>query len=174
MKCKRIRPAFVVTLAALAPVACQKQTPRENPPPLSATVPTTTTTGGAETTPRTGVKRRVVRDPLPPQHVQYAGHVDYAKAKRLNPHGAENRTIMTDKDGGCYIQVLIDPSAPIGPPGSGLRAEPVDCPDVMQDPAWDTCLHGDLLRTASGDCVCQRNGNPPPPPSKAECPKSVD
>jgi hypothetical protein len=172
----RIRPAFVVTLAALAPIACQKQQPHGNPPPPTATttigkVPSTTNTDEVSANPPPIRTTREVRDPLPPQHEQYKGQVDYAKVKRLNPHGRENRLIMAAKDGTCFIQVPIDPSAPIGPPGTGLRSEQVACPDVMQDPAWDTCLYGDILRLESGDCVCERMGNPPPPPSKAECPK---
>jgi hypothetical protein len=180
MKRTRIRPAFVVTLAALAPAACQKQPTHTNPPPPTATattddpLATPTQTETANTPPPGGKKTRTVRSPIPPQFEQYGGHMDYAKVKRLNPHGFENKTILTNNQGGCYVSVLIDPKGPIGPPGTGLRAEPVDCPDVMQDPAWDTCLHGELLKTANGDCACERMGNPPPPPSKAECPKSVD
>lgn len=170
-----IRPAFVVTLAALAPVACQKQQPHGNPPPPTATttiatVPGTTNTDEVSANPP-AIRTRKVRDPVPPQYEQYKGNVDYAKVTRLNPHGRENRVIMAAKDGSCFIQVPIDPSAPIGPPGTGLRSEQVSCPDVMLDPAWDSCLYGDILRLESGDCVCERMGNPPPPPSKAECPK---
>ncbi len=171
MKTQRMRPAFVVTLAALAPIACQRQTETSNPP-----VPRATSTASAETTnetpPKTGWKHRSVRNPLPAEE-QLESQPDYSKVKRLNPHGAENRTIMTSADGSCYVEVQKNPDGPIGPPGTGLVAKGVDCPDLMQDPAWDTCLNGDLARTEKGDCFCERMGNPPPPPMKAECPKSV-
>jgi hypothetical protein len=174
MKRNRIRPAFVVTLATLGPIACQKQTTGNPPPTSTAEIgnpPEPVSSEATETSTPAAKATRKVRDPVPSQTEDYPGRVDYAKAQRLNPHGRENRLIMAAKDGTCFIQVPIDPSAPIGPPGTGLRAEQVDCPEVMQDPAWDTCLYGDLMRTESGDCVCDRMGNPPPPPTKAECPK---
>lgn len=170
MKRSRIRPAFVVTLAVLAPVACQKQTPHGNPPPPPPTA-TTTSNEPIGMNPPDVKSTRKVRDPVPSQTEQFAGHIDYGKVKRLNPHGRENRLIMAAKDGTCFIEVPIDPSAPIGPPGTGMKSEQVDCPDVMMDPAWDSCLYGDLLRVDSGECACDRMGNPPPPATKAECPK---
>jgi len=164
MKKVRFRPAFVVTLTALTPLSCQKRTETSDPPPP----PTITETSNPP--PPTGTKRRAVRDPLPAS-AGPAGKLDWAKVERLNPR-LSGGPIMAAQDGTCFIEVQADPSAPIGPPGSGLAAKPVDCPDAMQDPAWDTCLGGTLLRTAEGSCVCERTGNPPPPPERAECPKA--
>jgi hypothetical protein len=147
----------VITLAALAPASCQKEHATRNPPP-----PEHTKTSG----------KRAVRTPLPAAQ-QFKGHIDWAAARRLNPRHAEDGTIFAGQSGDCYVLVQKDPGGPIGPPGTGLEAKNVDCPDLMQDPAWDTCLGGEIVKTSSGECACARSGNPPPPNTQAECPKSA-
>jgi len=89
----------------------------------------------------------------------------------LNPTH-EGRTVMTDKRGGCYIMLPPGADSPPAPPGSRIGArQDVDCPESMDDPAWDSCLDDQLAKVASGECVCLASyGNPPPPPSQAECP----
>jgi len=49
----------------------------------------------------------------------------------------------------------------------------VDCPPVMDDPAWDTCNSSGLSRSKTKDeCYCMPlGGNPPPPPRANRCPK---
>jgi hypothetical protein len=175
MKKLRLRPAFVVTLTALTPLSCQKRNETANPPPpptvkgTSESPPPPTGSGTTESPPPQPMKRRPVRSPLPAP-AGNAAKFDWVKAKQLNPR-LNGSPIIAAKDGSCFVEVRADPSAPIGPPGSGLVAKPVDCPDVMQDPAFDTCIGGTLMQTAEAGCVCARSGNPPPPPEKAECPK---
>lgn len=91
----------------------------------------------------------------------------------MNPSDAKGRPIYTARDGRCFVRVPLSPDAPPRPAGApGTRPEYVDCPEAMDNPAWDTCFHGTLSKTADGDCLCAAtHGNPPPPPYVAECPK---
>lgn len=156
------RMPFVVTLSALLPLGCEK-------PPVKHTNPPPVPDPQAEAD---GPRKRSVRDPLP-ETSPLSSPVDWANAKHLNPRAEQNRAVMAADDGSCYVEVPENPEGPIGPPGTGLVAKPVDCPDAMQDPAWDSCLGGEIVLMTSGECICTRTGNPPPPPTTAECPKTV-
>lgn len=95
------------------------------------------------------------------------GRIDYAKVKELNPRDDKGNTIFS-RGPECFIRVPFD-----NPPTSWqpLKIKVVDCPPAMDDPAWDRCETGRILRAATGMCVCTRDGNPPPPPTEVPCPK---
>lgn len=174
-----MRPAFVITFATLA-ASCSRHPPTPEPDsrPVVGNPPEPTATAAPEPTatvatePARASKKRTVRSPVP-QTEYTKGRIDFANSKRLNPSDAQGRIVLARADGHCYVRIPPPPGTPIGPPGMD-QSKPlvVDCPDSMQDPAWDTCLHEELTLLASGECICPHTGNPPPPPSLAECPKS--
>lgn len=195
MKPKRFRPAVVVTFATLL-AACERRPPgpdaQPKPPPTNPPMPTDmpetppsiaadasnaadgsglgVASGDASTQAAT-FKRRKVRNPLPTRDY-VKGPIDWKDVKGVNPFDAKGRTIYASSDGSCYVKVPPPPGTPIGPPGIDRSTpETVDCPDAMQDPAWDTCFGETMSRLANGKCICAHTGNPPPPPSNADCPK---
>ena len=159
MQRRRLAPAFVVTLTALA--ACDK--PAKAPHGEHA----------VKAKHDAKLQQRSVRDPLPAWQ-EYPGPIEHASTKELNPKDGEGRTIYAGRYGGCYVYLPFPADEPTPPPGTEPPTRAVDCTEVMQDPAWDTCIGGSLLRVASGQCACEQMGNPPPPPATAECPKSSD
>ncbi len=168
MKRRRLSPAFVVTLAALGASGCKKPTATSNTPDSTAAKGVkTASAGGDKSKP---ARSRPVRDPLP-EWKQYPGKIDYATAKAQNPKDEKGRVVFAGRYGGCYVELPFPADKPAPPPGAAPPTEAVDCPDAMQDPAWDTCIGGRILVTSSGDCACDQTGNPPPPPALAECPK---
>ncbi len=99
---------------------------------------------------------------------QPVGPLDFAKLKPLNPR-IDNRVVRATGEK-CYVQVPFDK-----PPKSWQphKTKQVDCPPEMDDPAWDHCHGGDLHKHVdTGQCVCVRDGNPPPPSVAAPCPKT--
>jgi hypothetical protein len=106
----------------------------------------------------------------PPANPTQVDRVDHQKSKLLNPRHDKHGVIYV---GGahCYVHVPFDdPPKSWQPP----KTKKVDCPVELDDPAWDSCRGGQLYST-SGDagesCVCSQDGNPPPPPHLATCPK---
>ncbi|HMR77509.1 MAG TPA: hypothetical protein PKD61_20515 [Polyangiaceae bacterium] len=171
-----LRPAFVLTVATAA-TGCTK--PQERTRVASATVPSAPPTQaeasdvvapqptGQEPLPPPATKKRTVRSPLPNAFEPSSGLGPNLRG--LNPT-LEGRSVSAASDGTCYIELPPPEGTPPPPPGgSNYVRKNVDCPEAMQDPAWDTCLHG-TLSTDGTKCECWRPGNPPPPPSQAECP----
>src|SRR5262245_46480566 len=179
MRARRLEPAFVITFATLLS-GCNERPPPDRPvrmtnppePTATSTGNTVATTEATASTPPATPRRRTVRNPLP-QNKYVEGPIDWAKARQLNPSDASGRRIFSAGDGSCYVKLPPDPGTPIGPPGMDMsKPLSVDCPDVMQDPAWDTCFGETLTALPNGTCICPHTGNPPPPPSLAECPKT--
>jgi hypothetical protein len=165
---RELRPAFVITLAALIPAGCKKaeQTGSKQAAP-SASSPLTTASDQP-------LRRRSVRAPVPKPKTSNVT-IDWRRAERLNGKDGDGRWIYAAADGSCYVRLLRAGGA-ANPPGvhEDHARRVVDCPESMLDPAWDTCLDDQLTRTVVGndECVCDRHANPPPPPSVAECPKT--
>lgn len=169
---RTLRPAFVITLAALTP-ACTKSSRGESAGGThvpTATAATATATG-REPTPEPPTRVRAVRSPLP-EAVQPSPGLG-PNVTTLNPQ-LEGRFVYAAASGRCIVMLPPPPGTPPPPPGGDNSvAKNVDCPEAMLDPAWDTCLHGTLM-TDGTRCACYRPGNPPPPPLTAECPKRAD
>jgi hypothetical protein len=175
-----LRPAFVLTVATAA-TGCTKS--QEQTPVASTTVPSAPPTQvedrdavapqatGQEPPLPPPTKKRTVRSPLP-KALGPSGGLG-PSLRGLNPT-LEGRSVSAASDGSCYIELPPPEGTPPPPPGgSNYVRKNVDCPEAMQDPAWDTCLHGSLS-TDGTNCECWRIGNPPPPPSQAECPGSAE
>ncbi len=177
-----LRPAFVITVAAVAQLAaCDRETVTENPPPpqwatsgtATALAPAASSSALHDNPPAVLTAdptktKRVVRAPLP-KTLPYGKLAPAGIA--INPR-SEGRTIYARADGHCYVKVPPNPAAP--KPKSKHPPQPValvNCPDAMQDPAWDTCLDGRMRKLGDDDCLCRIDGNPPPPPWRADCPK---
>jgi hypothetical protein len=172
---RKLLPGIVVTVSALG--GCQGSTPGPDPQPSStssqsAADPSGTakpTTSTAKPTPSTELrKRKVSRANFERKRAEKPNLVAMTL---LNPRH-QGRAVMTNKSGSCYVMLPPGPDAPPLPPGSRLGTQKmVDCPAAMDDPAWDSCFDDELGKLASGACVCLPSyGNPPPPPSQAECP----
>jgi len=169
---RELLPGIVVTVSALG--GCQGSTPAPEPHPNStssqrSTVPSAT----AKPTPSTKLrKRKVSRANFERKDAKTTNLVGMTL---LNPRHQE-RAVMTSKSGDCYIIVPPGPDGPPLRPGSRVGTQKmVDCPAAMDDPAWDSCFDDELGKLASGECVClPSHGNPPPPPSQAECPGAAE
>lgn len=166
---KKLVPSVVVTFSTLS--GCSTQLPPE--PDTNATVDVKKPEPKAKPTPtpKSAAGKRVVTNTDFP-HIGLEERLDYQKATTENPKDAEGRTIYAGRDGSCYVQVPMPEGTPRGPTGSrNVDNQTVDCPASMQDAAWDSCLGGTLLRASADLCACDPGwGNPPPPPSRAECP----
>jgi hypothetical protein len=92
-----------------------------------------------------------------------------------NPSDADGRVIYVDEKDLCYVEVppKTPPKFP-GPPGLRMMDHvAVDCPALLDDPAWDECQYGPLMKNKTkAECYCMTlGGNPPPPPRLVSCPK---
>jgi hypothetical protein len=90
----------------------------------------------------------------------------------LNPQHAEHGRIYRGSDATCYVRLPFPEGQ--GPPVSFRPppTEPVDCPEVLADASWESCVHGTVLADADAtECRCTVLGNPPPPPRLIPCPK---
>jgi hypothetical protein len=181
-KTKRFATAYVVTFSV--GIGCK---PAKNDEPASLNPPApimdaklvtdagaagTTESGdaasGGSTEQHSAPKaQRQVRS-VSAKQVQRVGGINWNDATKLNPK-IDNMTVFTGHDGSCYIRVPTGDSK--GPGAAVETTQLVDCPSEMNDPAWDTCLAGQLLALPGGECACAYSGNPPPPATVAECPK---
>ena len=94
-------------------------------------------------------------------------NLDYSKLRPLNPRDDSKREIFAYGEK-CMVHVHEDRPKYWHPP----KTKQVDCPPSMNDPAWDQCQGGRILKsTESAMCVCTMDGNPPPPPREVDCPK---
>lgn len=192
---KRLRPAFVVTCAAVS--ACSSEPPEihsnpprpeiySNPPPLEVSAsasaePTSTAavvataTPSASATPATPTTRkRVGKSDTVKEWVQ-AGPVK-GPIKSLHPQDDKGRTILVGDDNFCFVQSpKAGPPPKDLPPGVPIPMDRtlVDCPELFDDPAWDDRRSGWTLAMDEGTKTClfqSLGGNPPPPNMKAKCP----
>lgn len=167
---QKLVPSMVVTFSALS--GCSTQKPPE--PETNATVdvgkPDPKPRPSATSEPASGNKRVVKNKEFP--RIPLEERLDYAKATKLNPKDDEGRVIYAGQDGSCYVQVPLPKGTPPAPTGSrNVDNKTIDCPASMNDAAWDSCLGGTMLRASADLCACDPMwGNPPPPPSRAECP----
>jgi hypothetical protein len=187
----RLRPAFVVTTCAIAagcgstgdPSSAGAPTGIDREPTATATAVATATASSGSTATATATasaapkKKRTRKTPYDKvsQDRSYSG--DRAGLVPLNPTDSDGRQIYADHLDGCYVEV---PKAgepdPNGPARFMPWVEPlpVDCPDVMQDVAWDECWGSIVDVDEKGVCICMpRGGNPPPPPSVMTCPANA-
>jgi hypothetical protein len=155
-----LRPAFLLTVA-LGPGACSK--PSAPPAPETEAAPQAPAASRAPA-PLPETKRRKVRSQLA-KWGQHQGSVSGARV--LNPTGEQGLHVVTTENGSCVVRVPVTRGSK-----HTYSNKLVDCPDSMLDPAWDSCLWHKLAQLEDGRCVCLRTGNPPPPPTEAECPAS--
>ena len=86
--------------------------------------------------------------------------------KTLNWSSPQHGTIYRG-NGSCYVHL------PFPEPPSSWQPAPtqaIDCPRAMRSDAWDACIGGMLMLQAEDSCVCDVDGNPPPPPATVPCP----
>lgn len=93
---------------------------------------------------------------------------------RQNPRDSNGRVIYANGRR-CAVHVARDDwpgddSSSWQPP----KLKRVDCPEEMDDPAWDWCPESLHLRTDGKGCACVVDGNPPGPPYATPCPTGTD
>jgi hypothetical protein len=172
-----LSPSFVVTataLAASASVGCPKDAPRDRiaGDDTAATASGKATDKAKPNPTASDVAKKEFRkrkNSGTAGEWKEAGKVDWTALTILNPISEKGRRIMIGGPAGDSCFVDVDSEEPL-PPG-GRKLGQIDCPPELDEPAWDTCLMGDLAKQKDGSCVCLQSGNPPPPPSMASCPK---
>jgi hypothetical protein len=185
--------SFVVTVAAVTSVGCHKEPDpirAENPgaTPSQTTVTTTTASASATETPTASAtmienppvavpKKKRKRTAAAPTTFKYppGASPSWSDLEPKSPADADGRTIYVDATDGCYVEVpkKTPPKFPVAPGMRMMDSMPVDCPAVVDDPAWDECQHGPLMKhKTKAECYCMPlGGNPPPPPRLVTCPK---
>ncbi|MBK8259077.1 MAG: hypothetical protein IPK82_41270 [Polyangiaceae bacterium] len=160
---KRFRPAFVVTLSAVAASTACGQTYVNPPPPRTHNPP-----GPDDSTPQ------------PDPSASATGTATFATpptgttaapAKMLNAVDTQNRTIYRGTGSSCFVHLPF-PAGAVVPPGKMPPIQDVTCPTTMADSAWNSCLGGTLYSSGGDSCTCVRTGNPPPPDQAVACPGS--
>ena len=193
--------SFVVTIAAVSSVGCQKEADpihAENPRPNSSDTSVTTATATATPTvtatakatatatataivmanpPSIAPTRKRKRTSAAPATYKYppGPAPNWSDLEAKNPTDADGRTLYVDSSDTCYVEVPPKalPKTPM-PPGLRMMDHlALDCPAIMDDPAWDECAYGPLMKNKSKpECYCMAlGGNPPPPPRLVACPK---
>lgn len=184
--------SFVVTVAAVSAVGCQREpdpihaeTPRaKDAAAASATAIATASASESSTVvvndnpppPPPPTKKRKRTSDAGPTWKTPAGPIpSWSDLEAKNPSDADGRTIYVDQTDTCYVEVPPK-KAPKFPPPPGVRMMDhlaLDCPAIMDDPAWDECEYGPLMKNKSKpECYCMSlGGNPPPPPRLVSCPK---
>jgi hypothetical protein len=102
--------------------------------------------------------------------IQAGPRPDYEHTKYLNPSDEKGHEIRVGQDGTtCFVILPFD-----DPPNSWQPppTKQIDCPPAMDDPAWDACRGGSMVKnTETSSCMCVVEGNPPPSPWGVACPK---
>ncbi|MBK6517361.1 MAG: hypothetical protein IPM79_10955 [Polyangiaceae bacterium] len=194
---KRLRPAFVVTCAAMSACSSEPQQVIFSNPPHTLVPPTASATAeaSASAAPTASVATTSSAEPsasasaLPPSPTtrKRVGKADTVKdwvqagpvkgpIKSLHPQDAQGRTILVGDDNVCFVQVpKAGPPPKDLPPGVPTPMDRIqlDCPEIFDDPAWDDRRSGWTLAIDEGTKTClfqPMGGNPPPPNMKAKCP----
>lgn len=177
MKRPRLRAPVVVTLAAVAEVACSKEPTRtQNPPPPTATehrnppeqLPPPSATASSKPPPEVATTPPVASS-APPKN----DPVRMSDFKRQLNESQKGRGTIHVSEKGCFVWGDWPDGKPRAP---GMMPPPIDvpCPASMKDAAWKECLGGTVSTNDAGDaCVCFVGGNPPPPPRRVSCPASA-
>jgi hypothetical protein len=175
---RALAPSFVVTTYALSTLACHDPPTHANPPGPTDSVDASSTAATQPIASATPAKRK--RSTPAPARTASSNldSWDWSSSESLNPKDAQGRVIFTASNDACYVEVPMSPPPDFSKMPTGSRAVDsrfLDCPAMMNDPAWDTCSDSLLLRSkASGECACSPTyGNPPPPPSKNVCPSTT-
>ena len=96
--------------------------------------------------------------------------VEWDIMRSLNGRHSDHGTIYRGR-GTCYVHVPPpkgeEPQTSWQPPST----ESVECSDEMAEFLWSQCYGGTISSSPDGSlCVCDQDGNPPPPPSYVHCP----
>ena len=176
------RPSFVVTISvsALAMTACSGSTPPEPIVVTPTAEPTTEAPPGATSTPSASpsaaasvavpsATASALTAPPPRPKPRYLIVVN---GKEYDQQTRTSRPIVSDGAGGCLVEGDFEEGAMIAPGKRPPMRKAKSCPSFMKNPVWAQCTQG--IMRANDDftqCVCEFRGNPPPPPTKLECPR---
>lgn len=160
----RLSAAFVVTVSTSLGACRDRATPeaRSNPTVETADPPEVKT-----------ATRKRKRTAEASERKFATGNTPWAAMTALNPKGADGKAIYLASDDSCFVEVpRKDPAKVLVPGERPLDQKVVDCPEALDDAAWDNCSWG-TLHAVKGepDCLCvSLGGNPPPPPWHVACP----
>ena len=103
-------------------------------------------------------------------HEASYNEIDWKTMRTVNASHPVHGTIYRSR-GSCFVNVPFPKGEE--PQGSWLPSptESVDCSYEMAQFLWSQCYGGTIATNPDGSiCVCDRNGNPPPPPTYVHCP----
>lgn len=108
-------------------------------------------------------------NPPPPAKLEI-NEVSEGAVGRLNAQSADFGLVFHSQRRHCFVQ--IPSNTPLSPGQMGPTRS-LDCPDSMNNTAFEKCVFGIVVRNEDTSCSClPLGGNPPPPDFQVPCPES--
>jgi hypothetical protein len=108
-------------------------------------------------------------NPPPPPELKIT-EVKEGTIGRLNAQTEDFGLVFRGRSRNCFVRI---PSESPLPPGAMGPTRGLKCPDSMNNPAFEKCDFGIVVRNEDESCMClPLGGNPPPPDFKVPCPQS--